>query len=266
MGARKNCANGIFAYCLRGMSSAYRKSVRLLGVLLKQQGSHDSLCAYYAAAMLLCALRPQFEEAFEAPSVELDPIFANLGHAPGTLHARVCTWLAGGERLSTITQALNRACISANLQTTFRLERAARSIATRKKIEKQIDLGLPTVLAWRSPQMGLHTVTVVGYEHYGRASAWLKVHDPGQIQTMIEWAQLVRMAKPPFELITCITHAGPRPQRMQTFRDRDGALIPGTTAIAQWNSAISAYIAIDESSNASTTSHRPTTPTPKPRG
>lgn len=226
------------------MSCSSHKSVRLLGVPLKQQGAHDALCGYYAAAMLLCTLRPEFEEAFEANSVELDPIFSNIRPRPGMLHARVCHWFTVGERLSTVTQALNHACADAGVHTRFAFHHADRSAATLKAIQKQIDVGLPSVLMWDSREMGNHTVTVVGYEHFGSSRTWLRVHDPSQIQRLLEWDQVVRHAEGPLHLISCVDHSGVRPQRMEARRGHRGELVE-RTRIEYWDVHAGAYVPIE---------------------
>ena len=64
------------------------------------QGTHDSLCAYYAGAMLLCALKPEAEDDFEAAEVAEDPLFAHLPRRRGErLEAAVAEWIASGVRL-----------------------------------------------------------------------------------------------------------------------------------------------------------------------
>src|SRR3954470_15062421 len=98
-----------------------RVTVRLTGIVLRQQGTHDSLCAYYSAAMMLCALRPEFEEQFDAPHVGLDPLYANLPRRRGgSLHRSVTEWLTSGVRLESLCRSLNSAC---KRRTRFRFQK-----------------------------------------------------------------------------------------------------------------------------------------------
>jgi hypothetical protein len=206
--------------------------VRLLGVPEKHQGTHDSLCAYYAAAMLLTALRPELEDDFDAAHVARDPIFAGLPRRNGQpIERRVSAWLAAGERLEAVCAALNRAGAPT---TRFAFRYAARSAKTLALLERQIDVGLPCVLAWESGEMGNHTVLVVGYERYRGQTRWLRVHDPSRVQQLLEWGQLTRLADRRLELLCCTQHDGVRPNRLTSERTGSGKLMPGKTRIGRW--------------------------------
>jgi hypothetical protein len=197
--------------------------VRLLGLPLRQQGTHDSLCAYYAAAMMLCALRPELEDGFEAGDVRADPLF---GHYPRRgrqgIEALVASWIASGVHLDRLARALGRAC-SGEVRTKLAFARRPRSRATLELLCAQIDAGLPCVLGWESREMGLHTVCVVGYEQFGGGGTWLRVLDPARIQDLLEWSQLARLATRRLEIIWCERHEGVRPDKLTTQRRGGGA-------------------------------------------
>jgi len=196
---------------------ANRLQVRLLGVPWKQQGTHDSLCAYYAAAMMLTALRPELDDRFEAGDVRQDPLFGHYPRGRRRVDALVAEWIAAGAHLDRLARALDRAC-QGGVRTRFRYLRRPRRPTTLSLLEQQIDRGLPTVLGWESREMGLHTVCVVGYERYSTGGAWLRVHDPARLQDVLEWSQLARLATRPLEIIQCVEHAGVRPDKLTSRR------------------------------------------------
>src|SRR6185503_16699259 len=183
---------------------ADRVTVRLVGIVPRQQGTHDSLCAYYSAAMLLCALRPEFEEQFDAPEVRLDPLYANLPRRRGrTLERSVTDWLMSGVGLSSLCQALNAACDG---RTRFRFRKGGVSVDF---LHEQIDRGLPCILGWESREMGNHTSLVVGFERFARSrSQWLRLLDPIRAQDTLEFGQLARLATAPLEVVWCTQHDG----------------------------------------------------------
>src|SRR5947209_1624590 len=125
------------------MPEVSRVSVRLTGIPLKYQGTHDSLCAYYAAAMLLCALRPEFEDQFEAAEVARDPLFANYPRRPfQRLESLVAAWTMNGANVHQVTEALNRACARSGnpaVTTAFAYRTVSRAESTVDIIRRQID-------------------------------------------------------------------------------------------------------------------------------
>jgi hypothetical protein len=207
-----------------------RVTVRLVGIVGRQQGTHDSLCAYYSAAMLLCALRPEFEEQFDAPEVRLDPLYANLPRRPGrTLERSVTDWLTSGVGLSSLCQALNRACAP---RTRFRFRKGAVDVGF---LHAQIESGLPCILGWESREMGNHTSLVMGFEKFARSkSRWLRLLDPIRAQDTIEFGQLARLATAPLEVVWCERHDGIRPDKLTMARSH-GVPIAGKTRLERWD-------------------------------
>jgi hypothetical protein len=197
-----------------------RTTVRLTGIVLRQQGTHDSLCAYYSAAMLLCALRPEFEEQFDAPEVGLDPLYANLPRRRGrTLERSVTDWLTSGVQLPALCASLNAACAAGPFRTRFRYRKVARTRSTAAFLRAQVDLGLPCMLGWESREMGNHTSLVIGYERFARSrSQWLRLLDPIRAQEAMEWGQLARLATAPIEVVWCESHDGVRPDKLTVTR------------------------------------------------
>jgi hypothetical protein len=196
-----------------------RTTVRLTGIALRQQGTHDSFCAYYAAAMLLCTLRPEFDEAFDAAHVGLDPLIGNLPRRAGrSVEKAAAEWLTRGVDLRQLTRALDRAC-RGPLRTRFRYAVVRPTAATLATLHAHIDAGLPCVLGWESHELGDHTVLVTGYERFaGSRSRWLRLMDPIRLQDVLEWGQLARLARPRLELITCVAHDGVRPDKLTVTR------------------------------------------------
>ncbi len=217
--------------------SPRRVTVRLTGIALRHQGTHDSLCAYYAAAMLLCALRPELEDQFDAAHVARDPIFGNLPRRRGQkLERLVSDWIASGVHLDRVCDALNAACKKGGVVTRFGFRAGNRVRGNVEFLHDQIDRGLPCVVGWESREMGNHTVLVSGYDRYaGSDSAWLRLHDPSRVQELLEWGQLEALADRRLDLLHCVEHAGVRPDRLTTHRAASGAILPARTRIDRWN-------------------------------
>jgi hypothetical protein len=217
----------------------HRLTVRLRGITLRQQGTHDSLCAYYSAAMLLCTLRPELEECFDAAHVGGDPLYANLPRPRGrSLERAVADWLTSGVRLGELCRALNAACAHGETRTRFGFRTAGRGPATVEFLRAQIDRGLPCILGWDSRQMGDHTSLVVGYDRFGGNGArWLRLLDPIRAQDTIEWSQLSRLASAGLEIVWCEAHDGVRPDKLTVERDGEGALLDGRTRLERWEPA-----------------------------
>ncbi|HEY1955176.1 MAG TPA: hypothetical protein VGH28_06175 [Polyangiaceae bacterium] len=215
------------------MARRHRTTVRLVGIRLREQGTHDSFCAYYAAAMMLCTLRPEMDDEFDATHVARDPLFRNLPRRRGqSLDRAVADWLTAGVHFGPLARALGRACGGA---TRFR---AAREPFTRKTLDalrERVDKGLPSVLGWESGELGDHTVLVVGYDRCASASrqGWLRVLDPTGKLDVLEWRQLARIARAPADLIVCTKHDGWRPDRLSVDRDVEGAHLG--SRIERWN-------------------------------
>ncbi len=219
----------------------HRTSVRLLGIRLREQGTHDSFCAYYSAAMLLCTLRPEFDDDFDAVHVRLDPLFSNLPRRR-SLDRVVAEWLTTGVRFGPLASSLNTACKGG---TRFRAKRAPCGARTLRLLRANVDRGLPTVCGWESRELGNHTVLVVGYDDYaGSSSRWLRVLDPTRGQEVIEWGQLARVVTAPLDIIWCASHDGVRPDRLTAERDTEGVLMRSRVerwipTKAQWEPLIS---------------------------
>jgi hypothetical protein len=205
---------------------AEHSTIKLIGIAPRVQGSHDSFCAYYAAAALLCALRPEFSDAFEADKVRADPLFSGVRRRRReTIDMLVSDWLASGIELRRVTGALNHAC-RASGKTVFKHRLVARKNSNFVELCRKIDDGLPSLLAWEGREIGNHTVVVIGYERHARSkSRWLRVIDPIQMQEVLEWGQLEALAQGPLEIVTCTRHDGFRPDKLTTFRDTRQKLI-----------------------------------------
>jgi hypothetical protein len=212
-----------------------RVSVRLAGIPLRHQGTHDSLCAYYAAAMLLCTLRPELEDQFDAAHVARDPIFGNLPRRRGQkLERLVADWIASGVHLDRVCAALNAACAKNGVTTRYGFRSGNRVRGNVAFLREQIDRGLPCVLGWESREMGNHTVLVLGYERYaGSDSEWLRLNDPSRVQDLLEWGQLARLADRRLDLLYAVEHAGVRPDKVTTNRGASGNVLSST--VERWD-------------------------------
>jgi len=211
---------------MRARSRATRRTtVRLTGIRHRVQGTHDSFCAYYAAAMMLCTLRPEKDDDFDATHVARDPLFSNLPRPRRqSLDHAVATWLTTGVYFGPLARALERAC---DERSRFRASRSPWSDRTLDSIRDAIDRGLPTILGWESRELGNHTVLVIGYDRIvGRERhRWIRALDPTRGQDVIEWGQLARVATAPADVIACTAHDGVRPDKLTIERDRENKTI-----------------------------------------
>lgn len=217
----------------------HRTTVRLVGIRLREQGTHDSFCAYYAAAMLLCTLRPELDDQFDATHVARDPLFRNLPRPRGqSLDRAVADWLTVGVHFGPLARALQSACGGG---THFRAERAAFDAKTLTRLRANVDVGLPSVLGWESAELGNHTVLVVGYDRCVRKAKreWLRVLDPTGKLDVLEWGQIARVARAPADVITCTRHDGIRPDRLLVDRDVEGDLLG--SRIDRWSLDLAAW-------------------------
>jgi hypothetical protein len=219
-----------------------RVTVRLAGIPLRHQGTHDSLCAYYAAAMLLCALRPEFDDEFDAAHVRRDPIFGNLPRRRGQkVERQVSDWIATGVHLDRVCDALNAACARGAIETRFEFRAGNKVRGNVEFLREQVDRGLPCVLGWESRELGNHTVLVLGYERYATTGGeWLRVNDPSRVQDLLEWGQLQRLADRRLDLLWCVEHAGVRPDKVTTHRGKHG-ILPKLTRVERWSPASRRY-------------------------
>ena len=205
----------------------HRTTVRLIGMRLREQGTHDSFCAYYSAAMLLCTLRPELDEDFDAVHVKKDPLFRHLPRRKGqSLDRAVADWLTTGVRFAPLARALTAACKDG---TRFVARHTGCNARTLESLRASVDLGLPCVLGWESRELGNHTVLVVGYDRASRRDAlrWLRVLDPTRGQDMIEWGVLARVVTA-VDIISCTHHDSVRPDRLTVDRDSEGKMLDST--------------------------------------
>jgi hypothetical protein len=216
------------------MRRKHRTTVRLVGIRLRVQGTHDSFCAYYAAAMLLCTLRPEMDDEFDATHVARDPLFRNLPRPRRqSLDRAVADWLTVGVHFGPLARALGRAC--GGRRTRFRAVRSSFGARSLDLLRENVDRGLPSVLGWESAELGNHTVLVVGYDRCVRPTKhrWLRVLDPTGKLDILEWGQIGQVARGPADIIVCSRHDGVRPDRLLVDRDVEGDLLG--SRIERWN-------------------------------
>ncbi len=227
----------------------HRTTVRLTGIRLREQGTHDSFCAYYAAAMLLCTVRPELDDDFDAVNVKHDPLFSHLPRAPRrSIERTVADWLTTGVRFGPLARSLNAACLPHKkskkpnkVTTRFRARRMPFGARALELLRSNVDMGLPCVLGWESQELGNHTVLVIGYDRHVRRSGhrWLRVLDPTRGQDIIEWGQLARVATAPADIIWCTRHDGVRPDKLSVERDAEGNVL--RSRVERWNPLTKAW-------------------------
>ena len=206
--------------------------VELLNVPCYRQGTFDSLCAYYTAAMMLSTLFPDYGRRFGVAArkratrnLSDDPLIKNYSKSED--HRLILVrWFYQGERVRKATTVLNN---------TMRVERhRARFVCTRetahdntfdKVIAGSINVGLPVMLGWNTPDYGDHAVLVTGYwEDHER---WLLVNDPGGDSFQISWDSLTRQKREKFQVGLCKpnSHVGYRPMMSKETADGSAATV-----------------------------------------
>lgn len=198
------------------MRKRYR-SVELLGVPNYYQGSHDSLCTYYAAAMLLATLHPEYHDLFGRGArrqrvglkVE-DPLIKNFPGSKQIPKDQVLSSLFyGGAYLKDIYTALKATMREGGLDTKFKRKLYNRSQNTFDFIAENIDNGLPIMIGWNTIDFGVHCALVIGYRIAARQ--WLVLHDPSCGNDEVCWEVLKDIDRSRHELISVEYHDGPRP-------------------------------------------------------
>ena len=191
--------------------------VELLNVPIYRQGSFDNLCAYYTGAMMLSALFPEYTRSFGETARERatkklsdDPLIKNFG---GKDHRKILAkWYYQGEYISNVTQVLNRIMSSDSRGTKFTFQsRNAVDGTFHNVIAGSIDLGLPVMFGWSTPDYGDHAVLITGY--WEGQEKWLLINDPAGDTHQISWDSLREQKKERFEVGLCDpdSHTGYRP-------------------------------------------------------
>jgi hypothetical protein len=201
------------------MRKRYR-SVELLGVPNYYQGSHDSLCVYYTAAMLLTTLHPTYQDLLGRGArrqrvglkVE-DPLIKNYPGSQKIPKDQVLSsWFYGGARLKDACALLKATMKEDCLDTKFKHKSSYHVQSTYDLIADHIDDGLPVMIGWNTVDFGVHCALVIGYRIAARQ--WLVLHDPTCGNDEICWEVLKEIDRSRLELINVEYHDGPRSDRI----------------------------------------------------
>ena len=192
-------------------------SVELLNVPSYRQGTFDSLCAYYTAAMMLSTLFPEYAKRFGVTARERatknlsdDPLIKNYSDEDHRLI--LGRWFYQGEYVKKVTTILNTTMRSDGDSTRFSCQHeTAHDNTFHKVIADSINVGLPVMLGWSTPDYGNHAVLVTGYWE-GREK-WFFINDPDSNTNQISWNSLKQQKTQKFEVGLCKpkTHVGYRP-------------------------------------------------------
>ena len=202
------------------MRKRYR-SVELLGVPSFLQGTHDSLCTYYTAGMLLATLHPEYQDLFGRGArhrrvglkVE-DPLIKNFPGAKKAADDQVLSsWFYGGAYLIDAYNALEETMKEDGLTTLFKYKQRNHTLGAFKIIaDENINRGLPVMIGWNTVDLGVHCALVVGYRRANRN--WLILHDPSCGYDEVCWEVLKDIDRSRLDLVTVDYHDGPRPDRL----------------------------------------------------
>ena len=220
--------------------------VELLGVPSFRQGSFDSLCTYYTAAMMLSALFPGSECTRNFREAARERATKNLSNDPLITHYSdedsrlvLARWFYQGEYVGKATTVLNKVMRAEGKRTRFACRReSAHDNTFRDVIAGSIDDGLPVMLGWNTPDYGNHTVLVTGYWE-GREK-WFLINDPADESGQISWDSLKQQRTAKFEVGLCKpkTHVGYRPLK------RCEAASGSDTTVYRWTSK--GYMPVEE--------------------
>ena len=192
--------------------------VELLNVPSYRQGSFDSLCTYYAAAMMLSALFPEKytgafgETAREKATKKMsnDPLITHYSREDNRLI--LSRWFYQGEYVRKAVTILNNIMREDKRQTRFACrDESAHDNTFRDVIAGSINDGLPVILGWNTLDYGNHTVLVTGY--FEGREKWFFINDPEGDTGRISWDSLKQQKTAKFEVGLCKpkSHVGYRP-------------------------------------------------------
>ena len=214
-----------------------KNSVRLLGIPEYYQGSVDGLCAYYAGAMMLAAFYPYYAKRFGDSNADeksdfsiFDPFISNytgkMAKGPrmskNMKHRAILSrWFYAGADLDDVTKTLNKIVENSPFSTHFSHGTKTATNKTYGDICDNIDRGLPVLFGWDTKDLGCHAVLIVGY--WTGSHRWFAVQNPGG-ESDVSWEMLKDMKQSNFEVVTCDTHTGPRPD-MLVEDDSDSATV-----------------------------------------
>ena len=218
--------------------------VELLNVPSFHQGSFDSLCTYYTAAMMLAALFPEDWRSFgfgegrdrATKNVSNDALISAYSDEDDRLV--LARWFYQGEYVRKATTILNKVMRAHKQETRFGCRReSAHDNTFRDVIGGSINDGLPVMLGWNTPDYGNHTVLVTGYWE-GR-ERWLVVNDPMGDADEMSWDSLKQQRTAKFEVGLCKpkTHLRYRPMK------RCEAASSAVTTVSRWTTQ--GYVSID---------------------
>lgn len=157
------------------MRKKYRK-VELLGVPTYYQGTHDSLCTYYSAAMLLATLHPEMQDLFGRGArrqriglkVE-DPLLKHFPRSTKDSNESVLSsWFYCGAYLRDACKALNASVEERKsdtvFQSLFKHKEYTHHDSTFNLIVSKIDQGLPVMIGWSTVDYGVRGSGFLGQE------------------------------------------------------------------------------------------------------
>lgn len=211
----------------------YYSSAELLGIPNYYQGTHDSLCTYYAAAMLLATVHPKYQNFFgrgaRRQGVGLkveDPLIKNFPRSKKASNDRVLSsWFYGGAYLKDACKALKATMKEGGLDTQFKYKLYNHIMGTFDFIADNIGRGLPVMIGWNTVDFGVHCALVVGYREADRH--WLILLDPTRGYEEVCWEVLKDIDKSRLALVSVDYHDGPRPDRLTVDKG-------GSTQVDRW--------------------------------
>jgi hypothetical protein len=173
---------------------------QMIGIPHYFQGEADGLCVYYAMAMILAALHPEFKPTIhDAPKYKRkgSPVFQalrRLSNNDKEFKQKVADWFFDGMKTTDATRLLNNLFQDHYedwreffIRRYVRCRRAKRIKYSRKKgsirrtwtvrnIFDALDKHLPVIVSGGG--FGPHAVVLIGYGRLGRGPRWVHYLDP----------------------------------------------------------------------------------------
>ena len=170
------------------MNNTYDETI-LLGVPHYQQGHADGLCVYYAMAMVLVALYPEYHKTINEPPRHKkrgSPIFLmlkELAHNDKNFNEEVGKWYFNGMKMTDATRLLNYLSHKHDKSTQKtdhfirRRFKGKKGVYSIDDIRNALSAHLPVIIAIAVGGKQRHAVVAVGWGKEGRRGIWIIYHD-----------------------------------------------------------------------------------------
>jgi len=205
-------------------------SVELRVGVRERQGTLDSLCGYYSAAMLMEVLFPQIGGLLRQVAAgkrgikkSYDPILNALAEVRRTTSEKaLAAWFYGGIEFKELATVLNRAIRGVGLREEWFVYRRVTKSTPFSRLVGPLEQGLPFVLGWDTTDFNKHAVLVKGYSSFGKLR-FLSVEDPSGELKRISFEDVLESSTHPMQVVAVRNevYKGDRPDRVVFVNGRE---------------------------------------------